>query len=233
MVRHGAGIRWLGLFAMSLAACSGADSSSPDESSPGGSGTDSVMGSGGASSTATSSTGGAPGTSAGGGSASGGASQAGGPAGTGGKPAGAAGSGAAGGAGTPFVGPDGGSGGKVGVWENVTPATVSLDQKTPGGGDNYGVQDVLADPVRPSDLYAFICYQGVWRSTDFGMTWKQVNAGADWGKPWGTAIDPNLAREPATAPALYAGVSNAIGFLKSLDFGVTWSITKLPASFGD
>jgi hypothetical protein len=130
------------------------------------------------------------------------------------------------------MGPDGGSGGQVGVWENVTPASVNLDQ-TFGGGDNYGVQDVLADPVRPSDLYAFICYQGVWRSTDFGRTWKQTNPGANWGKPWGEAIDPNPARDPNVAPALYAGVSNAIGFVKSMDFGATWTITKLPDAFGD
>jgi photosystem II stability/assembly factor-like uncharacterized protein len=119
------------------------------------------------------------------------------------------------------------------VWEDVTPAGVSLDQQTPGNGDNYGVQDVLADPARPSDLYAFICYQGVWRSTDLGVTWKQVNPGASWGKPWGTAIDPNANRDPNVPPTLYAGGSNPIGFLKSVDFGVTWTEARLPDSFGD
>jgi hypothetical protein len=120
-----------------------------------------------------------------------------------------------------------------GVWENVTPASVSLDQQNPGNGDNYGVQDVLADPARPSDLYAFICYQGVWRSTDFGTTWTQANPGSNWGKPWGTAIDPNPNRDPNSPPTLYAGVSNAIGFLKSVDFGATWSEQRLPDAFGD
>ena len=170
----------------------------------------------------------------GGGSQAGGSPASGGSSGAGGsKPVGGAGSGAAGGAGKPIVmGPDGGSGGQVGVWENVTPAAVNLEQNY-NGGDNYGVQDVLADPVRPSDLYAFICQQGVWRSTDYGRTWKQTNPGANWGKPWGEAIDPNTARDPNTPPALYAGVSNAIGFLKSLDFGVTWTVTKLPDAFGD
>jgi hypothetical protein len=131
-----------------------------------------------------------------------------------------------------IMGPDGGSGGQVGVWENVTPASVNLDQSYKGG-DNYGVQDVLADPARPSDLYAFICYQGVWRSTDYGRTWKQTNTGDNWQKPWGEAIDPNPNRDPNTPPALYGGPSNPIGFLKSLDFGVTWTVTKLPDSFGD
>jgi len=123
--------------------------------------------------------------------------------------------------------------GMPGLWENVTPGTVNLDPGGFGNTDNYGVQDILADPVRPSDLYAFICYQGVWRSTDFGTTWKQVNPGTNWSKPWGSAIDPNPNRDPNTPPALYAGSSNAIGFLKSVDFGVTWTATKLPAAFGD
>jgi photosystem II stability/assembly factor-like uncharacterized protein len=123
--------------------------------------------------------------------------------------------------------------GTPGIWEDVTPAGVSLDQENPGGGDNYGVQDVLADPARPGDLYAFICYQGVWRSTDFGITWKQVNLGSGWGKPWGSAIDPNPNRDPNTPPVLYAGNSSAVGFLKSVDFGVTWTEQLLPSSFGD
>jgi hypothetical protein len=123
--------------------------------------------------------------------------------------------------------------GTPGVWENVTPPGISLDQQDPGGGDNYGVQDVLADPARPSDLYAFVCYQGVWRSTDYGVTWVQVNADVDWGKPWGEAIDPNPNRDPNTAPVLYAGGSNAVGFFKSTDFGATWTVTPLPSEFGD
>jgi hypothetical protein len=131
------------------------------------------------------------------------------------------------------VGPVGTVTGMPGVWENVTPEGVSLDQKTPGDGDNYGVQDILADPARPSDLYAFICYQGVWRSTDFGTSWKQVNPGSNWSKPWGSAIDPNPNRDPNTPPTLYAGVSNAIGFLKSTDFGATWTEQRMPESFGD
>jgi hypothetical protein len=131
------------------------------------------------------------------------------------------------------AGPVGMVTGMPGIWENVTPAGVSLDQQNPGNGDNFGVQDVLADPARPNELYAFICYQGVWRSTDFGTTWKQVNPGGDWSKPWGTAIDPNPNRDPSTPPTIYAGVSNPIGFLKSVDFGVTWTAQLLPAAFGD
>jgi hypothetical protein len=135
--------------------------------------------------------------------------------------------------GTAQANPVGRATGTPGVWENVTPPGMSLDAQSPGKGDNYGVQDVLADPARPGDLYAFVCYQGVWRSTDFGTTWKQVNLGSDWSKPWGTAIDPNPKRDPNTPPVLYAGASNPIGFLKSVDFGVTWTVQRMPESFGD
>jgi hypothetical protein len=123
--------------------------------------------------------------------------------------------------------------GTPGVWENVTPAGVSLDQKSPGDGDNYGVLDVLADPARPSDLYAFICHQGVWRSTDFGSTWKQVSADRKMEKLWGTAIDPDPKRDPSKPPTIYAGSSAAIGFLKSVDFGATWTVQRMPDAFGD
>ncbi len=123
--------------------------------------------------------------------------------------------------------------GKPGEWVNVTPAAIKLGQNDVGGMDNYGVQDVLADPARPGELYAFVCYQGVWRTTDYGTTWTQVYDAENWGKPWGTAIDPNPKRDPTTAPTLYAGVSGALGFLKSTDFGKTWSQTKIPESFGD
>jgi photosystem II stability/assembly factor-like uncharacterized protein len=125
------------------------------------------------------------------------------------------------------------SGGTEGTWEDVTPATVSLDPQHPGGGDNYGVQDVLADPLRPQDLYAFVCYQGVWRSTDYGRTWRQVNTGDGWGKPWGTAIQPTNDRDPKAAPILYATASLVPGILKSADFGKTWVQYRMPSDIID
>jgi hypothetical protein len=125
-------------------------------------------------------------------------------------------------------GSPGGSGGAVDMWTNVTPAGINLQ----GGADNFGVQDVLADPVRPSDLYAFVCHQGVWKSTDFGQTWGKVNTGdggamIDSGKPWGEAIDPNKCRDPNTPPALFSAGSQG-GFWKSTDGGVSWTESHLP-----
>jgi hypothetical protein len=115
-----------------------------------------------------------------------------------------------------------------GAWINVTPQGISLDANTPSG--NYGVMDVVADPVRPNELYAFICFQGVWKSTDYGLTWKKVDTGMnsshlDTGKPWTAAIDPNPNRDPNTSPALYTAAGNAdlLGVYKSTDGGVNWS----------
>jgi hypothetical protein len=124
--------------------------------------------------------------------------------------------------------PGAGSGGKVGEWENVTPASINLDS----GGDNFGVQDVLADPARPSDLYTFVCHQGVFKSTDFGINWTKVNTGTngamiDSGKPWGEGIDSNRCRDPKTPPTLYSAGSQG-GFWKSADGGVNWKKTDLP-----
>src|SRR5262249_54099440 len=73
----------------------------------------------------------------------------------------------------------------------------------------------------------------VWKSSDYGSTWKQIYAGADWAKPFYAAIDPNPHRDPAAAPALYVGVSQAIGLVRSNDFGLTWTAHALPTSFGD
>jgi hypothetical protein len=128
-------------------------------------------------------------------------------------------------------GSGGASGGALGMWANVTPMGVSLVQSD-FGGDNYGAQDVLVDPVRPSDLYAFFTHQGVYKSTDYGQTWTKVNTGTngdkiDSGKPWGEGIDSNRCRDPSTPPTLYsAGSQNR--FWRSKTGGVSWEGFDLP-----
>ena len=117
-----------------------------------------------------------------------------------------------------------------GAWVNVTPSGVRLDFNYPATADNYGVLDVVVDPVRPPDLYAFICYQGVWKSTDYGLTWKKIDTGTnsshiDSGRPWTAAIDPNPNRDPMTPPTIYTvdGYGNQLGVYKSVDGGINWS----------
>ncbi|HEV8246699.1 MAG TPA: hypothetical protein VGP93_13065, partial [Polyangiaceae bacterium] len=154
-----------------------------------------------------------------GGSGAGGAGNGGAAAGTTGK-AGAGGSGGQGGSAGGSVGT---ASGEPGVWENVTPAGVDL-------ASDFGVMDVVADPARPSDLYVGICHQGIWRSTDFGLTWGKVSTGTngsvlDTGRQWSTAIDNDQGRDPSSAPALYTanGYGSQVGVFKSTDWGVSFT----------
>jgi hypothetical protein len=116
----------------------------------------------------------------------------------------------------------------------VTPAGINPAYS----GDNFGLQDVLVDPVRPSDLYTFVCHEGVWRSTDYGQTWAKVNKGTngsaiDGGKPWSAGIDSNRCRDPGTPPTLYTLSGNGNnGFWKSTDGGVNWTRTDFPSNSG-
>ena len=105
------------------------------------------------------------------------------------------------------------------TWYNVTgPVDVS---------GYSGAQFVLTDPARANDLYAFAAYASVYKSTDFGQTWKkwsQNDAGIRSGRPWACAIDPNPNRDPATPPVMYsaAGYGDS-GLFKSTDGGVSWN----------
>jgi hypothetical protein len=121
--------------------------------------------------------------------------------------------------------------GMVDVWQNVTPAGVDL-------AHDYGAQDVLVDPVRPSDLYAFVCRQGVWKSTDYGATWAHISTGAgapalEKGRPWSAGIDSNPCRDPNTPPTLYTFSGyGSLGFFRSNDGGVSWTRTEFPSIAG-
>jgi hypothetical protein len=121
-----------------------------------------------------------------------------------------------------------------GVWRNVTPSGVSLDPNFACSQCNYGVQDVVVDPVIPGDLYAFICYQGVWRSRDYGVTWTKISKGSnaefiDAGRPWMAAIDPNVHRDPSTPPTLWtaSGFGPRPGLYRSTDGGSDWTYFRL------
>jgi len=120
-----------------------------------------------------------------------------------------------------------------GQWVDVTPAAVNLSADFPCGACNFGVQDVLVDPALPNNVYAFICYQGVWHSSDYGMTWTHVSTGTnadhlEHGRPWTAAIDPNPGRDPGTPPTLYtASGYGDVGLYKSTDGGVNWTIYPL------
>jgi hypothetical protein len=108
----------------------------------------------------------------------------------------------------------------TGVWER---------EDLPGYASPDTVEAVLADPVRPSDFYAFVGSNNgpmikVYRSTDFGVTWVNRNTtAAITGNPWGASIDPNPSRDPATPPTMWSPSGyGAAGAWKSVDGGATW-----------
>lgn len=113
------------------------------------------------------------------------------------------------------------------TWVNVTPGGINLASSS-NGGDNFGVQDVYVDPAHPNVLYAWVCYQGVWKSSDYGLTWaKTSTAGGplDFGKPWGEAMAPDGSYGLATSGNNSTGTPTyGRTVLKSTDF-ITWTQT--------
>ena len=193
--------------------CSASDPSpgSDDPTGAGGSeqgGDNSVGASGSATSSGGSSTGGGNTTSGSGGSAQVGS----GGSGTGGtNAAGAGGSGGKGGA--------GGSGPlpvdpciaantcPAGTWVNVTPPDAKkLD---------FGTGPIVGDPSRPSDFYMGGGGEGVWKSTDYGNTWKKINDTVGY-VPMGYVMTVLPGTPPTVIVAGYK-VNH-----KSIDGGVTY-----------
>jgi hypothetical protein len=109
------------------------------------------------------------------------------------------------------------------VWEDVTPAEADVASTA------NGAEVVLVDAARPSDVYVGINTRGVWKSTDYGMTWKKANTGTNGDKintggfPY-AAIELDPCRDPATAPAIYVTqLFGAGGIWKSTDGAVGWT----------
>ena len=126
--------------------------------------------------------------------------------------------------------------GAAGEWVEVTPTPMRAAIDGVETSMRYGVQDVVVDPARPSDLYAFLCYAGVWRSEDYGATWRKVSQSPELetGRPWTAGIDTNLSRDKSTPPTLYTvnGYGSSLGLFKSTDWGVSWTRHALTAAEG-
>jgi hypothetical protein len=112
-----------------------------------------------------------------------------------------------------------------GTWINVTPAGVDLTDTLPCG--NYGAVTVQADPANPSNLYTEFNCQGIWKSTDYGVTWSgPINTGTNGAAvgdcSGGIAISTT---STASIPTIYESClrGTGIGFWKSVDGGVNWT----------
>jgi photosystem II stability/assembly factor-like uncharacterized protein len=73
------------------------------------------------------------------------------------------------------------------------------------GGTAPQLTDLLVDPRTPATLYAGTAGDGVWRSTDSGSTWAQINAGL---ARYGDLLVHSLALHPTVPHLLYAIVES-------------------------
>lgn len=110
-----------------------------------------------------------------------------------------------------------------GTWVNVTPGNVAAS--VPGCGTT-SVSSVQVDAAHPSNLYAQFKCQGIWKSTDYGLTWTgPINTGTNGAAAGncegGIAISPTTT---AAVPTIYQYcIRGNLGFWRSLDGGVNWS----------
>jgi photosystem II stability/assembly factor-like uncharacterized protein len=89
------------------------------------------------------------------------------------------------------------------------------------------VVTVAGDPTNPAVFYFGACAGGVWKTTDAGLTWKNVSDGF-----FKTASVGALAMAPSDPNIIYAGMGEATirldvspgdGVYKSTDAGQTWT----------
>jgi hypothetical protein len=113
----------------------------------------------------------------------------------------------------------------AGVFEEITPATVKagIGSKTTDNQTKGGPFAMAVDPVNLGTVYSGTLFQGVWKSTDCGATWKLIATGTNAtdvnrGMNWTFAIDP---QEPQVVYTNSGYGSN--GLFKSTDGGVNWT----------
>lgn len=120
--------------------------------------------------------------------------------------------------------------GTAGVWTNVTPAGVSLALDVTAspnwtghmGTDAYGVAGLCGDPSRQNVAYFGAAQQGMWKTTDFGLTWAKCNTG-----PGGSILDGHCwsIAIPSTGDYILAnnGYGTNGGCYRSTDGGASWT----------
>jgi photosystem II stability/assembly factor-like uncharacterized protein len=106
----------------------------------------------------------------------------------------------------------------VGVWVNVTPTAMPRT-------DEYGPGSVVRDPARPTDLYVGGSDSGLWKSTDYGNTWKNIATTDDVPEAPRGVVFAVAGTTPAT---IWAAGYNEI--TKSTDGGATFKRTPLKVS---
>jgi hypothetical protein len=110
-----------------------------------------------------------------------------------------------------------------GTWCNVTPANASPAGSFPCS--NYGALSVQVDGAHPETAYTHFDCQGIWKSTDYGLTWNgPVNTGANAAPVTDCAGGISVPPYAAT-PVLYLSCirGTGTGFWASTNDGVDWT----------
>jgi photosystem II stability/assembly factor-like uncharacterized protein len=98
----------------------------------------------------------------------------------------------------------------------VIPPTASTNRWTGNGPYGGHIKAFAIDSVNPASIYAGSYGGGVYKSTDGGGNWSQVNAGLTDAHVYSLAIDP------ANPSTVYAGTWKG-GVFKSSDGGASWN----------
>jgi photosystem II stability/assembly factor-like uncharacterized protein len=113
----------------------------------------------------------------------------------------------------------------IGTWVDVTPAVLLAVPLLPFTSPQYGCQTIGLSPHNPAVIYCGCCYEGIFRSADYGKTWTKVSTGThgsdlDLGRPWALAVDPTDENTLYTVAGFGSG---AQGVFKSTDGGVNYT----------
>jgi hypothetical protein len=110
----------------------------------------------------------------------------------------------------------------VGAWIDVTPSAIDLSASLSCG--NYGTLSVAIDPLHPETAYAQFNCLGIWKSTDYGLTWAgPVNVGMGGATVGDCAGGISMA--PSGSSVLYQSCIRGagLGFWRSTNGGIDWT----------
>jgi hypothetical protein len=117
--------------------------------------------------------------------------------------------------------------GAVGQWQAVTPPDVSVACPDSGNCANFGVEAFALDPHNAGTIYLGTSAQGIFKSTDCGTTWKQINTGSN-----NTSVSAGtqnvLEIDPVDPRVMYTKGANQAAF-KTSNGGVDWDQMWPPA----
>ena len=114
--------------------------------------------------------------------------------------------------------------GARGVFEEITPPAVKagIGQSAPSGKKG-GTFAMAVDPVNQGTVYAGTLFQGVWKTTDCGSSWKLIASGTD-GKEVNSGMNWTFAIDPQDPNVVYTNSGYGTnGLFKSTDGGVNWT----------